>query len=437
MHTSISISELNQLIKSALETQLEPTYWVVGELTDFRVAGAGHAYFELVEKSGNTVLAKIRGNLWSFAYREIAARFQSATGTHLKTGMKVLAQVAVSFHPLYGLSANVKDIDPSFSLGERARLRQETIDRLTQEGLLNLNASLALPQVLQKIAIISSPTAAGYGDFVQQIDRNSSGFKIYHKLYPAAMQGNEASASITEALKLIGARKNSLGIEAVVIIRGGGAQLDLDCFDQYDLAREIATFSLPVLTGIGHERDETIADLVAHTRLKTPTAVAEFILSSFREFEENLRIQWTRLERVIQGQLKQEQTLLEGQFQRLKSLGFRLNSSSRDKLQSLQKRLKSTMRSNLESQKSTLIHLEKNLEKSALALQQRSALHLTQIEKSLVQLDPRSILKRGYSRTEINGVSVDNLTLEVGQELDTYTSKNKIKSIIKSIENHG
>lgn len=436
MQNSISISQLNQLIKSSIEDHLEPTYWVVGELTDFRVAGAGHAYFELVEKSGNTVLAKIRANLWAFAYREVAARFEAATGTRLKTGMKVLAQVSVSFHPLYGLSVNVKDIDPSFSLGERARIRQETINRLTEEGLLRLNASKPLPRVLQKIAIVSSATAAGYGDFVQQLDSNSAKFKIYHKLFPAAMQGNEASQSIRAALKKIESESQKLQIDAVILIRGGGAQLDLDCFDQYDLAKEIATYSLPILTGIGHERDETIADLVANTRLKTPTAVAEFILSSFREYEDSLRIVLTRMSRLTQSYLNFEQSKLDRQLQQLKSLSTRIPASSAEKLESLTKRLKSSLRANVSSQKSGLTYLVKNLDKSALHMHSQQLARVEQIHKSLVQLDPREIFSRGYSRSEVNGVPVNRINLQVGDEMETFTSTQKLKSIIQQIENH-
>ncbi|MEP0711155.1 MAG: exodeoxyribonuclease VII large subunit, partial [Algoriphagus sp.] len=247
MQNPRSISELNRLIQQALETELDPVIWVIGEIADFRQAPQGHAYFELVEKQGNTVQAKIKANLWSFAYRSVAARFESITGSSIKNGMKVLAQVAVNFHPVYGLSINVKDIDPSFSLGERARIRQETIDRLTTEGIIRLNARHLLPAVIQKIGIISSPTAAGYGDFVNQLENNAYGYQVYHKLYPSVMQGNEAVTSLIRSLEQVEATKDELGIEAVVMIRGGGAQLDLDCFDDYRLASKIANFPLPIL----------------------------------------------------------------------------------------------------------------------------------------------------------------------------------------------
>ena len=225
----LSISQLTELIRRTLENELEPVYWVVGELADFRQAPQGHVYFELVEKEGNQVQSKIRSNLWQFTYRSVAAKFESVTGTSLKNGMKVLAQVAVSYHPVYGLSVNVKDIDPSFSLGERARVRQETIDRLTREGLLRLNGRFELPPIVQKIAVVSSATAAGYGDFVNQLDQNRYGYKVYHRLYNALMQGNEAVVSQLSALERIKTEHEKLGFDAVILIRGGGAQLDLDC----------------------------------------------------------------------------------------------------------------------------------------------------------------------------------------------------------------
>jgi len=258
MQNPQSISELTHLIQSVLENELEPVYWVIGEIADFRQAPQGHAYFELVEKQGNQVMAKVKANLWQFTYRTVAARFESQTGSGLKNGMKILALVNVNFHPVYGFSINVKDIDPSFSLGERARVRQETIDRLTKEGLLRLNANLQLPILVQKIAIISSPTAAGYGDFINQIDQNPNGYKLYHRLFPSMMQGNEAVASLVQAITLAEEIREKLQLEAIVIIRGGGAQLDLDCFDDYRVAAKIANCPLPVFTGIGHERDKRL-----------------------------------------------------------------------------------------------------------------------------------------------------------------------------------
>lgn len=436
MHNSQSVSELNELIKSALDTQLEPTYWVVGEITDFRKAPQGHAYFELVEKSGNSVLAKIKATLWQYTYRTVAGRFESVTGTSLKTGMKVLAQVAINFHPLYGLSVNVKDIDPSFSLGERARIRQETIDRLTREGLLNLNSTKQIPIVLQKVAIVSSPTAAGYGDFIQQIQNNSSGYKVYSKLFPATMQGNDAVASIIKAIEQIEDQGDNIGFEAIIIIRGGGAQLDLDCFDDYSLAERIATSTLPIFTGIGHERDESIADLVAHTRLKTPTAVAEFILSSFREFDENLGLALVRLERITRQSIHSEKVILDQIQNRIKSRAQNQLSLSREKLSSIEKEAKHYTRSFLSTSKLRLENLEVNLKKAFGASLKSNEEHLVQKAVQLDQLDPKSIFSRGYTRTELEGIPIYLTKPKVGTEISTFSQTQKLKSTITHIESN-
>ena len=432
--TPKSIAELNQLIQATLENELDPVYWVVGEISDFRTAPQGHAYFELVEKQGNQVLAKIKANLWQFAYRTVAARFESVTGSGIKNGMKVLAQVSVSFHPLFGLSVNVKDIDPSFSLGERARLRQETIDRLTQEGLMRLNARHILPPVIQKIAIISSASAAGYGDFINQIESNTGGYQVYHKLYPSAMQGNEAVTSLINALIAVFGEMDQLKPDVVVIIRGGGAQLDLDCFDDYRLAVAIGRFPIPVLTGIGHERDESIADLTAHTKLKTPTAVAEFILASFREFEENLNLALTRLDRSTRLQLKGSESKLNQLSHQVKSLSESRIRLEREKLKSKTDRLITSSRNRIRLAENNLVVLEKTLVRESIQFIKNQEQRVQSMSVALYQLDPQSIFKRGYTRSEINGIPVDFAELKIGENLLTHTEKHKLESTITKID---
>ncbi|MDO8966979.1 exodeoxyribonuclease VII large subunit [Algoriphagus sp.] len=430
----LSISQLTEQIRLTLEQELEPVYWVVGELSDFRQAPQGHVYFELVEKQGNQILAKIRANLWQFTYRSVAAKFESVTGISLKNGMKVLAQVAVTYHPVYGLSINVKDIDPSFSLGERARLRQETIDRLTREGLIQLNGRFQLPAVVQRIAIISSATAAGYGDFVNQIEKNSYGYKVYHKLFNSLMQGNEAVGSLLSALEKVKSEINGLDIEAVVIIRGGGAQLDLDCFDEYRLGAAIANFPLPVFTGIGHERDETVADLVAHTRLKTPTAVAEFILSGFREFEENLIMMLQRLDRSTRQQLREEENKIHHYALRAKSLSKNRISLEIEKIKNRANRIESASKNQVKIQTYNLETLEKGLKRSLNAFLMKQIEKLASQETLLRQLDPDSILKRGYSRTELEGKPIHLVEAKAGDQIETFTQNQKISSTITEIK---
>jgi exodeoxyribonuclease VII large subunit len=347
--------------------------------------------------------------------------------------MKVLAQVAVSYHPVYGLSVNVKDIDPSFSLGERARLRQETIDRLTREGLLRLNARFELPPVVQKIAIISSATAAGYGDFVNQIEQNPYGYKVYHKLFNSLMQGNEAVASLVFALEKVKTEAEILGFDAVIIIRGGGAQLDLDCFDDYRLGAAIANFPLPVFTGIGHERDETVADLVAHTRLKTPTAVAEFLLSGFREFEENLGLVLQRLDRSTRQQLREEETRIQQYALRTKSLAGNRISLELEKVKNRTNRIDLATKSQMKIQSLKLETIEKGLKKGLENFLRKQEEKLDHQENLLRQLDPNSILKRGYTRTELGGKPIHLTEPQVGDPIETFTLNQKISSTITQL----
>ncbi len=432
--TPLSVLQLTTAIQQVLEKELEPLVWVVGELSDFRQAPQGHVYFELVEKQGNQVQAKIRANLWQFTYRSVAAKFESVTGTTLKNGMKVLAQVSVTYHPVYGLSLNVKDIDPSFSLGERARIRQETIAKLTQEGWMGHNARLPLPLVIQRIAIISSATAAGYGDFINQLAGNPQGYQVYHQLFPSLMQGNEAVESLLSALDQVAEQAEKLHLDAVVIIRGGGAQLDLDCFDDYRLALRIADFSLPVLTGIGHERDETIADLVAHTRLKTPTAVAEFILSSFREYEENLALAAQRLDWITRAKFSEEERKLQACHLRIQGEGKQLLSREGEKARTSALRIQHAVKNDTKQEKSKLEQRQEQLKKGLQRFIKIQLESITRLETGTRQLDPNALLQKGYTRTESQGKPIHQLTLVPGDQILTHTSTQKISSTIQTIE---
>ncbi len=430
----LSVLQLTTSIQQVLEKELEPLVWVVGELADFRQAPQGHVYFELVEKQGNQIQAKVRANLWQFTYRGVAAKFEAVTGTSLKNGMKVLAQVSVTYHPVYGLSLNVKDIDPSFSLGERARIRQETITKLTQEGWIGQNAKLPLPLVIQRIAIISSATAAGYGDFINQVDGNPQGYKVYYQLFPSLMQGNEAVDSLLVALDEVANQAEKLQLDALVIIRGGGAQLDLDCFDDYRLAIKIANFKLPILTGIGHERDETIADLVAHTPLKTPTAVAEFILSSFREFEEGMGIMAQRLDRITRSTFKGEGQKLQGYSLRILGESKSQLVREAEKIRNLGMRIQLAGKNGAKQENSKLEQRQEQLKKGLRHFLKSQQDRLTQQESSSRQLDPSSLLQKGYTRTETKCIPIHLTTLAPGDPIVTHTFNQKISSIINQIE---
>ncbi|PLX12682.1 MAG: exodeoxyribonuclease VII large subunit, partial [Marinilabiliales bacterium] len=288
MNQPFTLLGLNKSIQEKINASFSENVWVIGEISELKVNQNGHCYLELIEKDFVTdhIIAKSRATIWSYTYRMLRPYFESVTGHELIPGIKLLVQVKVEFHELYGLSLNITDIDPNYTLGDLAQKRKETIKRLENDGVFNLNKELNFPMVPQKIAVISSETAAGYQDFKDQLENNSYGFKFYTKLYQSKMQGTLAEDSIINSLEMIFENENLFDV--VVIIRGGGSQADLSCFDSYLLAANIAQFPLPILTGIGHDKDESIADLVAFHKLKTPTAVAEYIIEKTAKFEEGI-----------------------------------------------------------------------------------------------------------------------------------------------------
>lgn len=284
----MKLSELNSLVRKVVTDTFPDKLWVIGEISEMKTNRNGHCYLVLVEKDVLTdaVIAQARATIWSYTFRMLRPYFETTTGQLLIEGLKVLVSVSVEFHELYGYSLNIHDIDPTYTLGDMARRRREIIARLTDEGVVDMNKEVEFPYVPQKIAVISSETAAGYQDFTNQLANNQGGYVFYPKLFPAVMQGSQAESSIVDALDHIYLYEEFFDV--VVIIRGGGSQIDLSCFDNYNLAYHITQFPLPVITGIGHEKDNTIVDLVAHTRLKTPTAVAEFLIGAVARFDLHL-----------------------------------------------------------------------------------------------------------------------------------------------------
>ncbi|WP_192821536.1 exodeoxyribonuclease VII large subunit [Rufibacter sp. LB8] len=289
-HRPLTLFEFNRRLREEIENALPHRYWIIAEISEARVHhGSGHCYLTLTDKdpgAKSTLTAQARGTIWKRQHQEIASYFEAQTGHSLRAGLKILFQASPRFHELYGFSLDIHDIDPTYTLGDLARQRQETITRLQTEGLLDLNQKINLALVPQRLAVISSPTAAGYQDFVAQLANNPFGYDFRLTLFEASVQGTEAVSSIKAALHRVTLQQQAF--DAVIIIRGGGSQTDLLCFDHYDLAATVAQMPLPVLTGIGHERDESVTDLVAHTPLKTPTAVAAFLVDRLNEFEANV-----------------------------------------------------------------------------------------------------------------------------------------------------
>ena len=274
---SLSLYELNLRVRSVLEDTLCEPVWIQAELSSVSTRGP-HCYVEFVQKAegGNTFIAKAKGQIWANKWVLIRPYFEQTTGQPLSAGMQVMVQVEVTFHEVYGYSLNVLDINPTYTLGDIARRRQEILRQLEEEGVINLNKELELPVPVQRIAVISSESAAGWGDFQNQLLQNEYGLAFTVQLFPAVMQGERVEPTIIEALNQIAAEMDRWDV--VVIIRGGGATSDLTGFDTLALAENVAQFPLPVITGIGHERDDTVLDIVSHTRVKTPTAAAEFLI---------------------------------------------------------------------------------------------------------------------------------------------------------------
>jgi len=428
-----TLSELNTAIKATLELAFPESVWVVAEISEIRCNSKGHGYLELVEREEEETIAQIRANIWAYTFRNLASKFEKATGETLKQGMKILLQVNVTFHEVYGLSLNIKDIDPTYSLGEMARKKREVIERLTKEGLINLNKQIPLPLVPQRIAVISSATAAGYGDFVDHIDDNPYGYKIFYTLYQSLMQGQEAEASIIAVLKQI--RGHIKLYDAVVIIRGGGSQIDLSCFDTYSLAIEVAKFPLPVITGIGHERDDTVVDMVAHTKLKTPTAVAEFLILGMSSFEERLSDAQSTL--VIRAK-----ELLREEKHRLQYLMQQFRHIVKDRFNGEIKRI--------ETASHRLIHgatqiIDGNNNKLKLDVNrlvgglkivfQEHKNKIKHFGQAIRLLDPINVLKRGYSITYLREKAIkDSSELQTGDIIRTKVYKGSVNSKVEAID---
>ncbi|WP_187264115.1 exodeoxyribonuclease VII large subunit [Pontibacter beigongshangensis] len=343
----LTLFELHQQIREELELAFPDSYWVVAEIAQVS-AGKGHCYLTLADKGDNPhgqMQAQARATIWSARYQMLGRYFQEKTGQPLKAGLKILFQAKVRFHELYGLSLDILNIDPNYTIGDLARQRQETLKRLDTEGLLSANRAQELSPVPQRLAVISSATAAGYQDFIHQLQHNAFGYRFATTLFPALVQGNEAPASVTRALQLV-ARHQHL-FDACIIIRGGGSQTDLSCFDDYAIAAAIGRSPLPVLTGIGHERDESVADLVAHTRLKTPTAVANYLIERLRTAEEEAESMLDSIRMFSAQQLKLASEKLERQ-------SLKLSHSTNDFLQEANARLEHVSKGLLIKQKNYL-----------------------------------------------------------------------------------
>lgn len=418
----ISLQELQSGIKGAINSSFPSYLWVHAELSEVNINRNGHCYVELVEKQNEEVVARIRGTIWAFTFRVLKPYFESSTGFEFTSGIKVSLKIVVEFHEVYGLSLNIKDIDPSYTIGDIELQRRKVINQLEDEGVLDMNSELELPLLIQNIAVISSSTAAGYGDWENQIKENKQGYHFNYELFEAKMQGADTGSSVIAALDQIYQKEQEFDL--VVIIRGGGSKMDLAGFDDYHLAANIAQFPLPIITGIGHERDESIADIVAHIALKTPTAVADFLIEQMQSLE-------TQLDRISSEIVGAAQQILENYshdiemaVQKLRQISKYNLQKNRDVLYRSTKQLLRETRNTSAFAEEKLNHfLDKVSYESKRILRRKSENiefkksqfkeqayktinvsinQISQIEKLSRAFDPMRVLDRGFAMIEQN-----------------------------------
>lgn len=432
----LSLFELNQLVRRSVRTCLPDEYWVQVELSDVRANYSGHCYLECVQKDpkSNSLIAKARGIIWSNVFSQLKPYFEQETGQAFVSGIKVLVKVTVDFHELYGYSLTIVDIDPAYTLGDMARRRREILLRLQEEGVLSLNKELELPVLAQRIAVISSATAAGYGDFCNQLENNAFGFAFYPRLFPAIMQGERVEASVIAALDRIYAESEKWDV--VVIIRGGGATSDLSGFDTYDLAASCAQFPLPIITGIGHERDDTVIDLVVHTRVKTPTAAAEFLVNHLRQTAEQLENYAYYIRQEVPARLNREKERLERCITRIPArVQMRLQRED-FRRERLAKRMEMAWQSRLAREQYRL-ELSSRLSVALQARLLKEKHRLDLLEKSVEAASPDLLLKRGYSITLKDGKAVtDASLLKPGDRVVTRVAKGQFSSEVQGTDMH-
>lgn len=415
---ALLLTQLNRLVKTALDEALPGTYWVRAETSDVRVnATSGHCYLEFVEKdeTSGQLVAKSRGTIWARNFAVLRTYFEQETKQTFISGLKVLVNVSVEYHELYGLSLTVHDIDPSYTLGDMARKRMEVIRRLQEEGVFDLNKELTLAILPQRIAVISSPTAAGYEDFVNQLTHNDYGFPFYVKLFPALMQGEKTEESVIAALDRIYAHRELFDV--VVLIRGGGSAADLSSFDSYTLAANCAQFPLPIITGIGHERDDSVVDNVAHTRMKTPTAVAAFLINRMAEQLALLDELRRTVCEATRNQLTVKKTTWQILATRFPVFVTGHLERHRTSLHTLAARLSSVPQL-LEKHTEQLELVPVHIRKAADAMLTRHTHELALSEQHIKLASPDHILKRGYTLTLKDGKIVKHAAdLSAGDEI--------------------
>ena len=427
---TITLYELNSLVRQTIEIGLPKSYWVESEISELRENG-GHCYLELIEKDKryNTPIAKASARCWRQTWGMVKPYFENTTGQQLRAGMKVLIEVYAQFHEAYGFSWIISDIDPNYTLGDMARKRQEIIKRLKEEGVFDLNKQLDLPLFSQRIAVISSKSAAGYGDFANQLYGNQYGYYFEAELFAATMQGEDVERSIIKALNAINDRCDDF--DCVVIIRGGGATSDMSGFDALELAENVANFPLPIITGIGHDRDECILDMVSHTRVKTPTAAAALLIDNLHTAERRIDDARQRIANLTSRKMEVEKLRLSRLAERLPALFGSVKDKQEARLNILQERLFRLAEIRLSNCENIVGQLEKKISLTAEHLLMVEKHRLELLEGRAQNLDPQLLLRRGYSITLVGGKALrDPSQVKQGDKIETRLEKGTIISTI-------
>jgi exodeoxyribonuclease VII large subunit len=451
MTEKVSLTELQVIIRDSLYLSLPDSYWVMAEISELKENTAGHCYLELIEKhpEEKNVRARVKAIIWSNRYRFLKAFFENITGESLREGLKILVKTKVEYHELYGLSLIISDIDPAFTLGEMAIRRQLVIKKLEQEGVFSMNKELKFPAVPQRIAVISSKNAAGYSDFINHLKSNSFGYVFYTALIETSLQGTETEQGVISALDKIAL--NSHLFDLVVIIRGGGSQSDLSWFDSYNIAYHVTQFPLPVITGIGHDKDVTITDMVANRSLKTPTAVADFLID-YVSFAENHIVEMSS--EIIGA----SRIIIEKNKNRIETLGIKLFPLARIMMSDIKDKLSAEIIEIINIGKELIIRAglipsnqETRLSSAAKSLASGKDIMLKRnghrlitgtinclsvnnvrmkgLESTLQLLNPENILQRGFSITTINGMILKN-TEQIKKDdlIDTQLYEGNLRS---------
>ena len=384
-----SLKQLNEMVKAAVEFSIPDEYWVEAELADVKEV-RGHCYMDLIEKdeAGYGLVARAQARCWRSSWIGVKSKFEKLTGCSFRSGIKVMVRVYAQFHEAYGFSWIITDVNPEYTLGNIWLKRKEIMAALTKQGVVDLNKQLTLPLFCQRIAVISNAGAAGYGDFYRHLTENSRGYQFSVTLFEAAMQGELVESSIISALDAINARQDLF--DCVVIIRGGGATTDLSSFDTLALAENVANFPLPIITGIGHDKDECVLDLISHTRVKTPTAAATLLIDHLDSIYERLQ-QWKEsISRNAMGIIAQQKARIDNLSQRLPNIFARYISEQKH--------------------------------------------HLDMLMQKITLLDPHQLLKRGYSITTINGKVVkDPLMVCKGDRIVSILKHGTIESVVEEL----